>query len=305
MKILVPSVEENWINDRIVSEYRRHTRHEIVELGQKFDIAWINTPSLVNFYGPGLYVLTIAHIVPEKFNNLNELYNFESCKQFDQSVSLYTSYSDHTISFINRNSITKKQIIKIPYWINTELFFEIPDLLDERLFTIGSFQRDTEGSDLESPKLEKGPDIFIKVLKEIKKHKTNLRVLLSGLRRQYVIKQLEELDIEYEYYEMCDFKKMNELYNMCDYYLVTSRYEGGPQAILEASQTKCKILSTNVGVSKDILHQDCVCKDESDMVWKILTGVDKTEYNYLNVQNYEMKKVISQYDEFFESLVES
>lgn len=303
MKLLVPSIEENWINDRIVKEYRNNTRHEIVESGQDFDVAWINTPSLINFYGDGIYVLTIAHIVPSKFQDLNEFYNFESCKQLDQAVSIYTSYSDHTLRFIADNTITKKPVIKIPYWINTNLFFNVSKLLDKQYFTIGSFQRDTEGSDLKSPKLEKGPDIFVNVVKEIKKHKPNLRVLLSGLRRQYVIEQLESLDVDYEYYEMCDFEKLNELYNMCDYYLVTSRYEGGPQAILEASQAKCKILSTDVGVAKEILHDDCICNNESDMVWKILTGMNKIEYNYKNVQNYEMKKVITQYDDFFEGLL--
>ena len=47
-------------------------------------------------------------------------------------------------------------------------------------YLIGSFQRDTEGSDLKSPKLIKGPDIFINIAKEIHTSNPNLKVILSG-----------------------------------------------------------------------------------------------------------------------------
>ena len=43
---------------------------------------------------------------------------------------------------------------------------------------------------------------------------------------------------------MTNFKMLNELYNVLDLYLVTSRIEGGPQALVECGQTKTPILST-------------------------------------------------------------
>ena len=46
---------------------------------------------------------------------------------------------------------------------------------------------------------------------------------------------------------------LNELYNVLDLYLVTSRIEGGPQAILECAHTRTPILSTDVGVAPEIL----------------------------------------------------
>ena len=55
------------------------------------------------------------------------------------------------------------------FWINQKNWFNIEDkefLRDKYQISIndyivGSFQRDTEGFDLKSPKLIKGPDIFI------------------------------------------------------------------------------------------------------------------------------------------------
>ena len=53
---------------------------------------------------------------------------------------------------------------------------------------------------------------------------------------------------------MVNFTELNELYNCLDLYIVASRFEGGPQSILECANTK-PIVSTNVGVAAEILHQ--------------------------------------------------
>ena len=43
--------------------------------------------------------------------------------------------------------------------------------------------------------------------------------------------------------------KLNLLYNILDLYIVSSRLEGGPQAILECAISETPIISTNVGVA--------------------------------------------------------
>ena len=48
-----------------------------------------------------------------------------------------------------------------------------------------------------------------------------------------------------------------------DLYLVTSRLEGGPQAILECAITKTPVLSTDVGIAPEILHPDSIYNEES------------------------------------------
>ena len=40
---------------------------------------------------------------------------------------------------------------------------------------------------------------------------------------------------------MADLELLNNLYNILDLYLVTSRLEGGPQAILESAITKTQL----------------------------------------------------------------
>ena len=123
---------------------------------------------------------------------------------------------------------------------------------------VGSFQRDTEGDDLMSPKLIKGPDIFIKIVSNLYKSNKNLKIVLAGKRRQYVISELENQNIPYKYFEMTDFDMLNELYNILDLYLVTSRLEGGPQALVECGLTKTPIISTDVGIADKILSAESI-----------------------------------------------
>ena len=45
---------------------------------------------------------------------------------------------------------------------------------------------------------------------------------------------------------MASFETLNELYNILDLYIVASRIEGGPQAILECAVTKTPVISTDM-----------------------------------------------------------
>ena len=69
---------------------------------------------------------------------------------------------------------TNKDIITIPFWVNQKIWCELnnKDELRKKYgfskndYLVGSFQRDTEGYDLKSPKLSKGPDRFIEIIKK-------------------------------------------------------------------------------------------------------------------------------------------
>ena len=180
----------------------------------------------------------------------------------------------HVISLKTKEDlkkITDKEIFYIPFWVNGDIWFEIKDKLALRnkykipknSFVIGSFQRDTEGSDLKSPKLIKGPDRLAKIINEMNTEYDNLTVLLTGKRRQFIISELEKMKIKYVYLEMVDFNTLNELYNCLDLYIVTSRIEGGPQAIVECGITRTPIISTDVGIASEILHQNSIFNMEN------------------------------------------
>lgn len=257
MKIFVSKINESWIIDRVRSEWINNNKDLNTNFIFSSDVIWIVAPWLwkkipKKFLKSKTVVCSIYHID----NSDKEIEDF---KERDQFVNYY-----HVISKTTQNQITPltdKKIKSIPFWVDDKIFFNIPDKkllksnlkLNQNKFYIGSFQRDTEGSDLVSPKLIKGPDRFIKIVSEMYKHNKNIEVILTGKRRQFLITELNKASIPFVYFEMVNPKLLNELYNVLDLYIVSSRIEGGPQAIIECGLTKTPIISTDVGVASEIL----------------------------------------------------
>ena len=261
MKIYISKINESWIIDRIKKEWIINNKSLISKHPYFSDIIWIIAPwgidekFLLKYYNKKI-VYSLYHFedTSEKSKEIKKII------EIDKYINFYHVISLDTKKILSK--YTKKPIYFLPLWVNQSIWFYI-DKKDELRkkygfnnddYIIGSFQRDTEGFDLRSPKLVKGPDIFIKLVNQVYKENKNLKVLLTGKRRQYVISELEYLKIPFAYYEMTNFNMMNELYNLLDLYLITSRVEGGPQALVECGQTKTPIISTRVGLSEQILH---------------------------------------------------
>jgi glycosyltransferase involved in cell wall biosynthesis len=139
-------------------------------------------------------------------------------------------------------------------------------------------------------------EIVLGLNKEIK----NLHVLITGKRRNYIINELTDKGIKFSYFEMLDFESLNELYNCLDLYIVASRYEGGPQAILECGITKTPIISTDVGIAKEILASESIF-DMSNYA----QAEPNIEIAYKNSQEISMLKMFPKYIKMFEDLIES
>ena len=307
MKIYLSKINESWIVDRVREEWYEYNSSISTENIKDADLIWIIAPWVwkktpKKHLKKKKVICSYYHFDFEKFG-VKERKNFYD---LDQYVDEY-----HVVSEITKkqlSGLTEKKISSFPFWVNQNKWFEINEKIELRNafnlskqdYLIGSFQRDTEGHDLISPKLSKGPDIFIKIVKEIYSENKNLKVILSGKRRNYIIKNLEEANIPYRYFEMAPIDVVNKLYNILDLYLVTSRVEGGPQAILECGITKTPIISTNVGVAPEILHKD-----------SIFYGTDykeakpNTEYAYTNTLNHTIPTGMDPFIKLFERFNEN
>lgn len=265
MKVYLSKINESWIIDRMRKEWYEHNSEVSTEKINESDIIWIISPWLwkkipKRYLKKNKVVCSVYHFEEKDFER-------DSLKDFYKRDSYVDEY--HVISpYIEKDlrNLTTKPITYIPFWVNESIWFNIPDKsnlrkkynIDEKSYLIGSFQRDTEGSDLKSPKLIKGPDRFIEIVKSKKDDIKNLKVVLTGKRRQYVISELEKLNIDYVYLEMVTFEELNELYNILDLYIVSSRIEGGPQAVVECGITKTPIISTDVGFATEILSSESI-----------------------------------------------
>ena len=246
-------------------------------------------------------VVTEHHIVPEKFVG-SKLQNFYIRNKF---VDHYHAPNEKTKNFLTQ--LSYKDIDVISYWLNDDFWQPMNKIkarkklnISEKDFCIGSFQRDTEGSDLKTPKLEKGPDLFCDYIERVYENNKNLHVLLGGWRRQYVMKRLATKNIKYSLFEKTSLETLRSLYACCDLYIVGSRYEGGPQAIIEASAMNIPIISTDVGIANKVLSKNCIIDIKKD---KYFPTKEDIKICKNNVDKLKIKELGKKYLQLFERVM--
>ena len=307
LKVYLNKPNENWIVDRLVDEWIKNNKGITTQNINDANVIWIISPWTYKEIPRKLLktrkvICTIHHLDFEKFNLLEKI----KYKNLDNHVDFYHAISIQTEKSLEK--ITNKPIWTNPWWINQNLWYEIIDKkelrkkfnIDENSFILGSFQRDTEGKDLRTPKLSKGPDRFIDIVLEYKKTNKNLEVILSGTRRHFIIEKLKENNIKFHYFEMANLEQLNELYNCLDLYVVSSRVEGGPQAIYECALSKTPIISTDVGVASKFLDKKSIFNMEN-----FKRAQPNTQYAYDSIQNHTIPEGFIPFLKKFEELIES
>ena len=221
------------------------------------------------------------------FMSPNTLFNMQGPKNIDPSNKIILNWyhvekADHRLSnveFINNYvdavftscSLTKKELINAgvkdtlihlaPVPLEIEYFSSDkiascsnqPKLKEfQGKFVVGSFQKDGEGwGEGEHPKLIKGPDIFCDTMELLAKE-VDLHVLLTGPSRGYVKKRLSKAGISYSHYYLDKYSDIVKYYCQLDAYLIASRKEGGPKALLESWACGVPVVSTPVGQVVDL-----------------------------------------------------
>lgn len=305
MKIFINHANESWVVDRFREEWKIFNQNITTENINDADIVWIIAPWTwktlpKKILKEKIVVCTIHHLDFEKFNSKEEKNFFNR----DKYINFYHSISQKTTTQLKR--LTDKEIQTHPFWVNQNIFFEMPNKdrlrnkynINENAYLIGSFQRDTEGKDLISPKLSKGPDRLVEIFHTIYQKNKNTIILLTGKRRNYIINKLEDLNIPFLYFEMPNFTVLNELYNCLDLYIVASRVEGGPQALYECAITKTPIISTDVGMASNVLSQKSIFNMSNYLI-----AEPDTEFAYEKVKNYLIPEGFTFFKDFFNKIV--
>jgi glycosyltransferase involved in cell wall biosynthesis len=122
---------------------------------------------------------------------------------------------------------------------------------------IGYFQKDGNGwGDGFEPKPVKGPDVFLDVIARLSGQFKNMLILLTGPARGYVKRGLAKIGVPYIHHFVPHYLEIVRYYHTLDLYMITSRAEGGPKALLESWATGVPVVSTRVGMAADLIrHQ--------------------------------------------------
>lgn len=270
-KIFTLAPREDWIVDRMVDEWNQGNPDLATTNIYEADVVWLMADWAWDAVPLPLLqqkkvLTTVHHIVPEKFGPSERLmFNYR-----DQITDAYHVFNERVRDFIR--PLTSKPIHLVRYWANGSQWHRVGDRvslaqkwrLPKDKFLVGSAQRDTEGAGLPKivkPKLEKGPDLFVQACKDWRTQGKDVHVVLAGWRRDYVVQELTRANIPYSLIERPPLEVVRELYSLVDVYAVTSRCEGGPQALIEAGLTGTPVVSTPVGIAEQVLPSTAIHAD--------------------------------------------
>ena len=204
---------------------------------------------------------------------------YGNLKKYHHKIARIQVSHSHMRDIILESGIDPEKVFLIPIAIDPDFFhpqsaeskrkarchYGIP----QDAVVVGSFQKDGTGwGEGEEPKFIKGPDVFLKTIQILRQSVPELFILLSGPARGYVKKGLEQLKIPYKHINLEHYPEIGRLYQCLDLYIVASREEGGPKAVLESMAAGVPLVTTRVGQAMDLVQneQNGMIVDVEDMI---------------------------------------
>lgn len=213
---------------------------------------------------PGRIAFSYFHGLPNTGNELMDRVYNGLCANHENITRVQVTHTEMRDVALS-TGIDPDKVFLIPIGINLDYFpkqtsdhkkknrkkLGIP----QSAFVVGSFQKDGVGwGDGMEPKLIKGPDIFLETIRRIKQEIPEIFVLLTGPARGYVKHGLEEMRVPYKHTYYKNYPEVAEMFSALDLYIVASRQEGGPKAVLESMASGVPLVTTRVGQAMDIVR---------------------------------------------------
>lgn len=291
-------------------------RNKIIHFGSINTI--ISDNRICNIHNSNIIILTWFHVIK---NDPRAKY----VKKLINIISTFHTSSSKTKNKLIKIGIPENKIIVIPLGIDlknivaTKLVkktsikshLKIP----EGKIIIGSFQKDGEGwGEGLIPKLIKGPDVFCDVIEKLNK-KMNIFVLLTGPARGYVKSRLKKSSIPFLHKHLDNYLDIVKYYQSLDLYLITSREEGGPKAILESWAAGVPIVTTKVGMATDIVINnkngilvniedvDSIANKASELIEKKILRENIINNALIDVKKFDWKIITCKYyDQIYKNI---
>lgn len=272
------------INSELSNKY--YAKNKIIHYCNQSKI--FNGKEFVNLKKSNKFVITWFHIIPnDKLIKYIPILN--------RKIDCLVTPSPITRNKLIELGFNENKIVVIPFGVDLSHFKRYNEFKKEKIkekfklpknkIIIGSFQKDGVGwGEGMEPKLVKGPDIFCEVVRKLK-NKYDIHIFLTGPARGYVKNKLKEYQIPYTHIFLENYLDIVDCYNTLDLYLVTSRAEGGPKALLECMATGVPLVTTNVGMVPYLI------KNEINALKTDINNIDKLyQYSIDIIKNDDLRE---------------
>ncbi|HEU6438739.1 MAG TPA: glycosyltransferase family 4 protein [Nitratidesulfovibrio sp.] len=190
---------------------------------------------------------------------------YATVKKYHEKISRIQVTHAKMHEYILDTGIDERKIRRIYIAVDTSAFIPVtPEArnavrkalgVPESAVVVGSFQKDGEGwGGGDTPKAIKGPDIFVDAMRRLKADVPELHVLLTGPARGFVKAGLAAARIPFTHVFLDDYRSLPPMYHALDAYLVSSREEGGPKAVLESMASGVPLVTTPVGQASELVR---------------------------------------------------
>ncbi|MDD4013183.1 MAG: glycosyltransferase family 4 protein [Candidatus Omnitrophica bacterium] len=191
-------------------------------------------------------VMSVHHVVDWE--------RVSSCKEHDAVMTASGEWADVILG----RGVPSSKVCLVPYGVDSSLFRPFENSRKERIrrslgllkhaFVIGFFS-----SILSNEKDRKGVDVFLESLRAIARACPRVSFLVVGPGWRSVVKDAKKAGIRVVNVGFVENTRMPFYYNALDVYWITSRIEGGPVPLLEAMSCGIPVISTPVGMARDIV----------------------------------------------------
>lgn len=250
--------------DRKLRAYVTHSpwrlKKQIIHFGDRY--AYLNGPFRM-LHPSNQVFLTWFHGDPNDSNPLMQ-HLFEVLPEASGYTEKILVTCRISKNILMTSGIPESKIAVIPLGVDLSQFFPLEKEsrltvrtrlgIPDDAICVGSFQKDGTGwQEGKEPKLVKGPDIFLEVVGNLSNYFKNLLIVLTGPARGYLKEQLEKMGVSYIHHYLSNYHDIVPYYQVLDLYVITSRSEGGPKALLESWATGVPVVSTRVGMPADLI----------------------------------------------------
>lgn len=208
-------------------------------------------------------VLTWYHGSPED-PDFEAMY--EALRRWLPRVAAVVTSCQITRRDLIRGGVEDAKIVVVPLGVDLDVFGPLDGAgrraaraawgVEEGQIAVGSFQKDGAGwGEGQRPKLIKGPDLFLETLDRWRADRPadRIKVLLTGPARGYVQSGLDRRGIAWTHRNLAEPAEMARAYGALDLYVIASRCEGGPKALLECWAAGVPVVGHRVGMVADWL----------------------------------------------------
>ncbi len=230
-------------------------------------VHYADTASLLHHIGSrsndhNWLVATIFH-----GDNTDDFPEIEHVIKYSEDLNRVVVTNEVMFERFTQWGVREDKLIFIPLGVDLNSFFPASSeergslrnkyAVPEDAFCIGSFQKDGLGwGEGDEPDFSKGPDVFLETIEKLADRISNLHVLLTGPARGFMKHGLDKIGVSYSHYMIDPYQEIRDCYACLDAYLITSREDGGPNAMLEAMACGVPVVSTSMGMPADIIEDN-------------------------------------------------